>query len=584
MFVFCVLFGFAMIANTQPAGDGGWFWHSTFLLEGKHLYADMHLAMQPLFVLERAWCLALLGKGWLVLKVPAALHVVAYCLGLLLLVRSSRLSDGGKAIVLGCAFFVSICFEGYQFDDFHVVADCFQVYSLVVLLRLWKIASVRRGLVLCAVLGMLSGLALTTRLNDGAALGVGVAVAIFCLAPAKRLLSVVLCGVAAALTVVLVVKLTGDSLHDYAYYSILHAAGSKGGTNHVLLYPFHLPVNTWRWLRDGLYRQTLLYTSAVALSWVFLLRPALHRRGWRELGMAAGGTLIVLLPLRQILIAFTGIIFVLTLSAVGVLVCYGFGLLIAVRFLRWQFTRGEGYAWDRREILFLTPLGQLASGSMSTGGHHMGLYGPIGMMILLLAICSPIRSRAEWPRLSLLAVATLLICSAAYNKVEMPYSWHSYREPAMAVGRQWYHHPDYGPMIIDRDLLKFIAPVCNAVDADKSQAELLSLPFPYANYFCSVPPWHGYVQTFFDTSSKETIQTVMEELEKSPPKWILYQRQLDNLAMHESVFNHGQPLQHRYLDQMIEHKIDDGEWHVVYRSAYADRPELDTSWVLMRTR
>ena len=24
----------------------------------------------------------------------------------------------------------------------------------------------------------------------------------------------------------------------------------------------------------------------------------------------------------------------------------------------------------------------------------------------------------------------------------------------------------------------------------------LSLPYPYANYFCAVPPWHDHVQTF----------------------------------------------------------------------------------------
>ena len=139
-------------------------------------------------------------------------------------------------------------------------------------------------------------------------------------------------------------------------------------------------------------------------------------------------------------------------------------------------------------------------------------------------------------------------------------------------------------MIIDRDLLQFIGPVCAAVDADKPRAELLSLPFPFANYFCVVPPWHGYVQTFFDTSSRETIEGLMDELEKSPPKWILYQRQLVNLTAHENIYNHRQPLPHRYLDQMIESKSGDGEWQVVYRSMYEDRPMWDNSWTLMRTR
>ena len=104
MFVFCLLFGLAMIADTQAAGDGVWYWYATFLHSGKHLYRDMHLALQPLYVLETAWVLALLGKGWVVSKAPAILHLVAYCVGLLLLVRRSELSDGEKAVVLGCGF------------------------------------------------------------------------------------------------------------------------------------------------------------------------------------------------------------------------------------------------------------------------------------------------------------------------------------------------------------------------------------------------------------------------------------------------------------------------------------------------
>ena len=111
MFVFCVLFGLALIANTQPAGDGAFFWDASFLHNGQRLYADMHLALQPLFILETSAWMALFGKEWLVSKVPAVLHLIAYCLALLLLVRQSGLSDAQKALILGCAFFASISFE-----------------------------------------------------------------------------------------------------------------------------------------------------------------------------------------------------------------------------------------------------------------------------------------------------------------------------------------------------------------------------------------------------------------------------------------------------------------------------------------
>ena len=196
-------------------------------------------------------------------------------------------------------------------------------------------------------------------------------------------------------------------------------------------------------------------------------------------------------------------------------------------------------------------------------------------MILLLPIASPIHLKREPARAFVFALLTLVAVDCAAQKYMQPFFWHSYKLGPMFVGRQWYHHPDYGPMVIERDNLAFIQPVCDAVRADGAQQGLLSLPLPYPNYFCSIPPWHGYVQTFFDISSKETILSLMAELQTSPPKWIVYQRQLVNLALHERIYNHGARLPHRDLDEMIERKIASGEWHVVYTSNFEDRPGWD---------
>ncbi len=247
-FIFCVLFGLAMIANTQTAGDGLWFWYSSFFDNGKRIYADMHLPLQPLFVLDTSAFRAVLGTGWLVSKIAPALHVVALCLALLLLVRQSALSDLRKAIVLVCCFFIFISTESYRFDDYHVVANCFVLYSLVALLSLRTSSSVRRTLGLVAILGALSGLTLTTRPNDGAALFVGVLLALVCLTPRKKLLSLLLFCLATGLTVLLTVSLTGDSLHDYATTSIFRAAGGKGGFASVLAKPLQLPSSRVEWM------------------------------------------------------------------------------------------------------------------------------------------------------------------------------------------------------------------------------------------------------------------------------------------------------------------------------------------------
>ena len=589
MCVFCILFGLAMIANTHPAGDETWFWYATFLREGKRLYSDMHLALQPLYVLETATSLALMGNGWLVSKIPAVFHLVAYCLGLLLLIRRSSLQDRKKAVLLGCVFFLSINFDAYRFDDYHVVSDCFEIYSLVLLLTMHRSVDEKRTFGLAVGLGILSGLTITTRLNDGAALGLCVAVAIACLAPTKRLFSVTVFGMTAALTGVSVVRLTGDSFRDYAMYSVFHAAASKGGAGNVLLYPLRLPLNTLIWLKDFRYDELIFYSFAVAFIWVFLVSPVWSIRRSEKVNKGAFGKgllglFLILLPLPYLSWAIFSGYFIVSLAAVGTLATYVLGILVAVRFFRRQFRPLRQPEWNRREILLLVPLGQLASSSMSSGGQHRGLYGPLAVMILLVPFASPIQIRKNSTRSVLFALATLVIFFGATRKALVPFAWHSYQDRPMFIGRQWYRHPVYGPMIIDTRQLNFILQVCNRIGMNDPQSELLSLPLPYANYFCSTPPWHGYVQTFFDTSSKETIFKLISELQNSPPKWILYQRQLHNMALHEQIFNNGMPLAHRDLDQAIEQKLSAGEWQTVYTSNYGERPEWDNQWLLIRTR
>ena len=133
----------------------------------------------------------------------------------------------------------------------------------------------------------------------------------------------------------------------------------------------------------------------------------------------------------------------------------------------------------------------------------------------------------------------------------------------------------YVPM--DSKTKDFILPICDEIKA--ADGELLSLPFPYANYICGKWPWHGYVQTFFDTSKAQTIQQLITDLQNSPPHFILYQRQLENLAGHENIFNHGNPLPHRKLDGFIMEKVEGEDWRVVRQQHFGG----DSDWLLIDT-
>ncbi|WP_156781293.1 hypothetical protein [Mycobacterium gordonae] len=586
-FVFCIAFGLALIANTFPPAEGVWFWYSYFFTSGKRLYSDMHLALQPLYVLETSSFMSLFGNGWLVSKIPAVLHLVAYCLALFMLVRQVNLTDARRAILYCCSFFVSVSSVAFMFSDYHVLADCFALYSVVALLALGRCRSINRTLVLGAVLGALSGLAITTRLNDGGALFAAVFVALVWLTPAKKLLLLLVFCLGAILTALSVVLLSGDSLRDYLNYSIVRAARIKGGGGSVLFQSLRLPLHTVEWMAQ--YSPMLACVDALMAAGIFalVLRPLTQRRGWSTTVLAiVGSVLVVLLASRMGLFAENNLL--VALSGILVVLAYGLGILVVARLIYSLHNLKRADRWDTRQVLLLIPLALIASGSMSSGGSHCDILGPVSIFILLAALCCPLHIQNKWPRDIVVALGVLLIICTATNRAHEPYHWHNFLEKPMFADRVLYHHPDRGPMILSSDHLAMIRPVCDQIRQGGADDELLSLPLPGANYFCSIPPWHGYVQTFFDTTSSQTIRNLMEELQTNPPKWIFYQRQLTNLRVHEEIYNQGRPLEHRYLDQLIQRNIREEKWRVVYTSDYGTRKQWgevwDNHWLLIQTR
>ena len=96
--LFCVLFGVAMIVNTQLAGEAWWFWYARFFHGGAKLYADLHLALQPLYVLQTNAWMQLFGIKCLVNEIPSAIQVFLFCLAIFLILRESDWPDWQKEI------------------------------------------------------------------------------------------------------------------------------------------------------------------------------------------------------------------------------------------------------------------------------------------------------------------------------------------------------------------------------------------------------------------------------------------------------------------------------------------------------
>ena len=175
-------------------------------------------------------------------------------------------------------------------------------------------------------------------------------------------------------------------------------------------------------------------------------------------------------------------------------------------------------------------------------------------------------------------LALVIVCSGVAAKSVHPYSWHHFSDGALFVDRVWYRHPLYGEMYVEREQLHLVQKICSTMNEEGRPSGLLEITNPYANWFCDVPPWHGYVQTWYDTISRETVDRLTAEVRSHPPQWIVYQRALDTMEMHEIIYNHAQPLPHRELDGLMMERIAEGRWTVAYGQRFQD-----ADWMLIRT-
>jgi hypothetical protein len=589
--LFCVLYGLAIIVNVELAGNPMWFWYATLYHHGVKLYADLHCALQPLFILEMNAWMQVFGVKVLAMEGLSVVHVLLLAVGMQLLLRESAWPDWQKAVVLAGSFVLCTHFNAYLFDDFHVVSDIFYVYALVLLLWLRRAVGARQ-LWMAAALGVLSGLATTNRVTDGAVLMASAGLCALMLARQRRPAVLGLFVAAALLTVVVVLSLTGDTLRDYAMNSLFRAAGSKGGSASLMADPWlmlgnaaHLLVASRKWVL--VWVAGLAAVAALAQRYGgFAQRDA--RRAQTPWRIGVGALLLLQLAVAAVCVAvrrpitarqlFSGLLLE-QLSIVAVVALYVLVPLVAAHWL-WARVRERGAAWDAREVLVLPLFCWLAAGSASSGGSPRNFFEMMALLLLLVAVITPLRAETSWIHASLLTLMILLGVPAVVTKIREPYEWQNYRSSAMFANRQWYRHPVYGPMYMERDELEFIVPVCAEITQGNARPELLSLPFPYPNYFCALPPWHGYVQTFFDTSTRASVEELIGELEDHPPQWIVYQRQLKFLALHEELYNHGQRLAQRDLDELIERKIAAGEWQLVENRHYLE----GDGWLIVRTR
>ena len=269
---------------------------------------------------------------------------------------------------------------------------------------------------------------------------------------------------------------------------------------------------------------------------------------------------------------------VLAVSDVFGLLLYGLIVFLPLRLLHLALL-GRGAQWNRNELFLLLPFGQIFAGTMTSGGSILEAYTPLAFFLLLLPFIIPSILATVWNRVAFATVLCLLAVGSLIYKIVVPYQWLHYADVTMFQDRTLYRHPDFGPMVIERPQLALMQSMCAAIKPGTQPAQLLAMPWPYPNYFCNIPPWHGYVQTWYDTSTKDTIDALVHELQTGPPEWIVYQRSLETMLAHENTFAHGHKLPHRAMDTLIAAQLRGGRWSLPWQRCFGG-----TDWLVIHTR
>ena len=140
-----------------------------------------------------------------------------------------------------------------------------------------------------------------------------------------------------------------------------------------MTYPFLLPWNTRHWLSRPIFNfELIFYPFILGAIWQFLLRPLGTRRQPLDLLKAAIGIALVLASVLYMRKYLLDDFFMISFTTLTVFALYLLGFLSFLRVLRWDIPPGHRHPWNRLEILFLIPLGQLISMATSSGGFHYG--------------------------------------------------------------------------------------------------------------------------------------------------------------------------------------------------------------------
>lgn len=568
----CFSFGLLMLVFVISPGDGGWILYGQEILSGRGLYTDLHLNQQPIFPLISA-AIAFSTDSILYQRILYIPVLAILCYALYKMSTVVKGSAFNKALLICAVFFVAIRFEAYRFDDYHPLAHALVLLSAAIsyeaiLYKKWKLQSFFfvQGAIFCFVL--------LVRVNEGLVVLVGSASSGILVAQSLKnyMKGAVFFVISFVSVLCLTLLLIGESPYAWFDYSFLRAVGNKGGGS-VFRYPFDLLLNSASAIRDVITGVPAKLALILLAGVGFLTSLCCITKKLRFIKCFCVAAILILLEYYFYLIKHSFVLFLIPILILA--------SVLATNHFLVGFLLRRNLFFLKMLVIMSYPVTLFLFGSLSSGGRYQDLTFPAAFFLFVIAILANnfkvITDKFNVYIVFSCVLLMVLIAEGVYKRSNVPYSWHTYIVPRFFSSDFSIERDTSGsPLILSKQVKALIEPVCKIVTKEDT---LLSLPFSFANYYCMVPVWHGYVQSFFDTSGPDLIYNIVNDLKDNPPSFIFYQRQLENLAMHELLFNKGDPLAHRQLDDFIMAKLDSKEWSIVYRSSLF--PPSD--WILIKT-
>lgn len=570
--VLCFLYGTMLLVFVVSPGDGGWILYGKEMISGMKIYSDLQLNQQPLFPVLSAIVASItdviLYQHLLYLPI-----LLLFCFSIYRLCAVVGTNVYFRSLLILCVFFFSIRFEAYRFDDYHVLA-----HSLVLLSAAISFEAIYNNRYVfnkfCIGQGLICVATMLVRINEGCVVLLGATCTLLFLSKDFRsgIRGILFFGTAILSFFAVIMLLIGESPLVWFDYTFARAAGNKGGVS-LIGYPFRLTINSATTIRDVV---SSLPAHLVLLSFLYL---------------GAVYSIAVLTKKFSFLKCLLLAIFLCCVEYYLIKVKFSFGLLIVPLVVIGLLLIGNyvvmGLVFNRERISYkvIPVLAYSCSlffmGALSSAGRYQDLTFPTAFSLATFPLLfNSIGFKINKSKLILSVFSTILLIlvgESLYLRTKVPYAWHSYNVPPLFSSEYNVETDRSGvDFILSKQVSELIFPVCKIVSPGDT---LLSLPFSFANYFCGIPVWHGYVQSFFDTSGPDLINRMLADLTDNPPNFIFYQRQISNMETHELLFNNGKPLAHRKIDKYIMEKVNSHEWEAVFTS----KAFFPSEWLLIKT-